>query len=78
MTAATLSTAKAVDYVNGRLTVTGRRRRVGPGTMRKWAATGYAPAARVGLAWVWHPTALDAWMASGLADWSKRNERSAA
>jgi hypothetical protein len=73
MTAHTMSTAEAVDYINARTATTGRRRRIGADTLRSWAAAGRAPAARNGANWIYTDTALDQWLATGLADWSQRN-----
>lgn len=78
MTPPTLSTAEAVDYIAARPSDPSRRRRIGAATLRKWAEQGRVPAARNGASWIFTPTALDLWLATGCADWSKRNERSAA
>ncbi len=68
----TMSTAQAADYIAQRTATGNRRRIIGPAKLRKWAAEGRAPAARNGNNWAWHPTAIDRWLADGMADWSKR------
>ena len=74
MTSPTLSTAEAVDYINGRLVEPGRRRRIGATTLRTWAEDGTVPAWRNGNSWIFATASLDKWLASE----SKHTERSAA